>query len=434
MTDIGWATGLALAIYRAIGNLCTPLIRWQIQRRLRRGKEHTERWSERLGIASAARPEGRLVWLHGASVGEAMSSLILIRRLIADTPHLRVLVTTGTLTSAALMAERLPTGVVHQFLPVDTSAPVRRFLDHWRPDLVLWFESELWPVTLTETARRGTPIILINGRLSQRSFERWRRLSGLGRALLSRFSLLLAQSDQDGARFTALGAQTVRAVGNLKKAADKLPYDEAELAELNTLCRDRPIWLAASTHPGEEVIVAALHDSLASKYPRLLTVLVPRHPARGPAIADELAGGRVVRLRSQGEALPESAGIYVADTLGELGLWYRLIEVVVIGGSLGETGGHNPLEPAQLGCAIILGPDMRNFASVADELIEAKAAIQLTGLEMLEPELDRLLGDAPARRRIADAGLAYMAREISVIDRVAAELAPYTAPLGAQES
>jgi 3-deoxy-D-manno-octulosonic-acid transferase len=431
VTDLGWATELALAIYRAIGNLGAPLIRWQIQRRLRRGKEHAERWSERLGFPSAARPDGPLVWLHGASVGEAMSSLILIRRLIADAPGLSVLVTTGTLTSAALMAERLPPGVTHQFLPVDTTVAVRRFLDHWRPDLVLWFESELWPVTLTETAQRGTPVILINGRLSQRSFRRWHQFPGLARALLSRFRLLLVQSEEDGARFAKLGAPAIRAVGNLKKAADKLPYDERQLADLKTNCADRPIWLAASTHPGEEAIIATLHDRLAVRHPSLLTVLVPRHPARGSAIAAELAADRVIRLRSRNDALPDQAGIYIADTLGELGLWYRLIDLVVIGGSLGETGGHNPLEPAQLGCAVLLGPDMRNFATIASELVAAGGAIQLAAIERLEAELDRLLGDASARRRIADAGLTYMAQEISVIDRVVAELEPYTGSLGA---
>ncbi len=434
MTHIGWATELALAVYRAIGSLGAPLIRWQIQRRLRRGKEHAQRWSERFGFASAARPEGRLVWLHGASVGEAMSSLILIRRLIADAPGLHVLVTTGTLTSAALMGERLPAGVTHQFLPVDTMPAVRRFLDHWRPDLVLWFESELWPVTLTETAERGAPVILVNGRLSQRSFRRWRQFPGLARALLSRFRLLLVQSEEDGARFAKLGARSIRAVGNLKKAADKLPYDERQLADLKTICADRPIWLAASTHPGEEAVIAALHDRLAARHPGLLTIVVPRHPARGDAIAAELAAARVIRLRSRNDALPDQAGIYIADTLGELGLWYRLIDLVVIGGSLSETGGHNPLEPAQLGCAVVLGPDMRNFATIVSELVAAGGAVQVPDIERLAAQLDHLLGDASARRRIADAGLAYMAQEISVIDRVAAELAPYTGPLGAQDS
>ncbi len=429
MTANDWRVQWALAAYRAIGNLGAPLIRWQIQSRLRRGKEHSKRWSERLGFSTISRPEGALVWLHGASVGEAMSSLILIRRLLADAPNLHVLMTTGTVTSAALMAERLPPGVAHQFLPVDTSVAVCRFLDHWQPNLALWFESELWPVTLTETAQRGIKLILVNGRLSQRSFRRWSRFPGFARALLSRFNLLLVQSEADGARFAALGAPVIRAVGNLKKAAEKLPYDERELAGLKELLADRPIWLAASTHPGEEAIIAAVHDRLAARHDRLLTVIVPRHPVRGPAIATELAAGRTLALRSLGEKPPGKAGIYIADTLGELGLWYRLIELVVIGGSLGDTGGHNPLEPAQLGCASVFGPDMRNFASIADELVGAGAALQLENIDQLEQQVDRLLSDALARRHIADAGLAYMAQEVSVIDRVAAELFPYMAAL-----
>jgi 3-deoxy-D-manno-octulosonic-acid transferase len=428
---------LAFAVYGFVGWLASPVIDYGLARRRRRGKEHDQRWTERLGRASIARPSGPLVWLHGASVGEALSSLPLILRLRADYPDATILVTSGTVTSAALMAERLPPGALHQFVPVDTIGAVRRFLDHWRPDIALWLESELWPTLLFETARRDVPLVLLNGRLSETSFKRWLLVAPLARAVLSAFRLLLVQTPEDAARFAALGAYPVRSVGNLKKAAEPLPCDEAELAALRPVISGRPVWLAASTHPGEEAIVAALHASLARRYPNLLTILVPRHPTRGDAIIAELAGhpglGALVR-RTGGGAIPASACLYLADTLGELGLWYRLVDLALVGGTLGDTGGHNPLEPAQLGCAILLGPDMRNFAEIAADLIAAGGAVQAPNAAALENELASLLSDRVERGRIAELARDYVRREAGVLDEIEAALKPHLAPIERQSA
>jgi 3-deoxy-D-manno-octulosonic-acid transferase len=416
----------AIALYAALATCATPLIARHIASRRRRGREHPARWPERFGHAGRARPAGALVWLHAASVGEALSALPLIAWLRAAHPTVGLLLTTGTVSSAALVETRLPKGVLHQFVPVDLPRAVERFLDHWRPDLALWFESELWPILLDRAARRGVALILVNGRLSAASHARWRRARPLARTLLGNFELLLAQSAADAARLQDLGGRAVRCHGNLKRAAAPLPCDEATTAALAGRLAGRPLWLAASTHPGEEAIAASVHRRVAALHPGLVSVIVPRHPARGPAIRDALAGSDgAVALRSAGDDLPATAGLYVADTMGELGQWYRLAELVFIGGSLVPHGGQNPLEAARLGCALLYGPAMTNFAEIAAELVAAGAAETVRDEAALAGAIDRLLTDAPRRHALAEAGRRYAAAHSDVVDEVAAELEPY---------
>jgi 3-deoxy-D-manno-octulosonic-acid transferase len=372
------------------------------------------------------------VWVHGASVGEALSALPLIAWLRAHHPRASVLVTTGTVSSATLLGERLPAGAFHQFVPVDLPAPVRRFLDHWRPDAILWLESELWPTLLTQAARRDVPLILINGRLSPASHARWRWGRPLARAVLAGFTALLGQSAADTARLGDLAGRPVRHVGNLKRAAPPLPHDAAALERLQTRAAGRALWLAASTHPGEETIAASVHRQLAVRHRDLLTVIVPRHPARGPEIRDAMRAalpGVVVALRSAGDDLPAGAGVYVADTLGELGLWYRLADLVFVGGSLTPLGGHNPLEAARLGCALLHGPHVANVAELFAELDAAGAAAAVADEGALIAALDRLLGDAPRRRAMADAGARHAAAQADVVARVVAEIELLLRPL-----
>ncbi|MHA1568070.1 MAG: 3-deoxy-D-manno-octulosonic acid transferase, partial [Alphaproteobacteria bacterium] len=323
-------------LYRCAAEAAAPLIAVLLKRRRAAGKEDATRFEERRGIASLPRPNGPLVWIHAASVGEAVSMLSIAERL---PPHL--LVTTGTVTSARLLAQRLPDGALHQYVPVDRIAWVRRFLDHWRPDLALWMESELWPNLVGETRRRGVPMVLLNARMSERSYRRWRWAPGLARDLLAGFALCLAQSETAAARLAALGAVNVKTAGNLKFAAAALPADETELARLGPAFADRPRWLAVSTHPGEEVLAGTVHRALAARRPALLTVIVPRHPSRGPEVANALrAQGHAVALRSAGETVMPATAIYVADGMGELGLFFRLVDTVFVGGSLVPHGGH----------------------------------------------------------------------------------------------
>jgi 3-deoxy-D-manno-octulosonic-acid transferase len=413
------------ALYAGAAWALGPAIRILLLLRRARGKEDPARLPERLGRAGLPRPEGPLVWLHGASVGEALSALPLIERLLAGDPARSVLVTTGTVTSARLMAERLPERAFHQFAPVDIPAAVARFLDHWRPDLALWLESELWPNMIAAAVRRSVPMALVNARLSKRSYRRWRCLPGFARSLLGAFRLCLAQSPEDAGRFRALGAPHVESPGNLKYASPPLPADPAALEALRASIGARPLWLAASTHIGEEAIVAEAHRKLRNRHPALLTVIVPRHPERGAAIAAELAAaGLAVARRGADESPTPSTDIYLADTLGELGLFYRLAQISFVGGSLVPHGGQNLLEPAQLGCAVLHGPAVFNFEAIAAAMKAAGATERVHDAGGLAAAVDTLLTDAELRARRAEAASEVAAGEAGVLDRVMAALGP----------
>ncbi|WP_328734073.1 3-deoxy-D-manno-octulosonic acid transferase [Falsiroseomonas selenitidurans] len=370
-------------------SLVAPLLPWHLRRRIRRGKELPGRLAERYGLGAElppGRPPGRLLWLHAASVGEALSTLPLLEALAERDPALRLLVTTGTVTGAEALRRRLPPAllapdaagharITHRFAPLDVPGWVGRFLDGWRPDAGALVESELWPNLLAAARARRLPMALVNARMSARSFARWRRLPGLAGTILGGFRLVLARSAADRARLAALGAVAAESWGDLKWAAPPLPADAAELARLKALLAGRPVFLAASTHPGEDAVVLAAHDILARAHPGLLTVLVPRHPERGPAVAALARGlGHAVARRGAGEAPSRDHAVHVADTLGELGLFYRLADVALVGGSLVPRGGQNPLEPARLGCPILLGPHTFNFEEAVGRLLEAGGA------------------------------------------------------------
>ncbi len=337
------------------------------------------------------------------------------------------------MTSAKLLAERLPGRARHQFLPLDHPASVGRFLDHWQPDLAFWVESEFWPNLLLETHRRGIPMALLNARMSAGSFRGWQRAPGLIRALLACFDLVLAQDEAQADRLTVLGAKAAVTVGDLKAASSVPSAPARELDRLRARIGDRPVWLAASTHEGEEVLVALAHLALRKRMPNLLTLVAPRHPARADRIADDLtARGLRLARRSSGQDPNSESEIYLVDTLGELGLFYRLAPVVLVAGSLGapgSIGGHNPLEAAQLGCAVIIGPDTVNCAASAAALEQAGAAVRLAEPGALAEILDVLLSDSAAIARMGAAGLAVAEQNRGVIDRVLQRLEPLVAPL-----
>jgi 3-deoxy-D-manno-octulosonic-acid transferase len=383
-----------LSLYRAGTSLARPVAAFLLRRRAERGKEDPARLHERFGEPSKARPAGPLIWAHAASVGESVSILPLIRALLTERPDANVMVTTGTVTSAQLMSQRLPPRAFHQFVPVDFPAAVAGFLDHWRPDLALWVESELWPNMILETAARGVPLALISARMSDSSLRNWARAPGAAKALLGSFQLILPQDEATGARLRALGGAQAGPPSNLKLWAEPLPVDTAVLASLQAQVSGRPVWLAASTHEGEEALAGRFHRALWARIPSLLTLIAPRHPNRGPAIAAELRReGFVVAQRSAGEPVSASTEIYLADTLGEMGLLYRTAKVVLIGKTLIGEGGQNPLEPARLGCAIVSGPNIGNFEPVFDLLIRAKAAEVLANEGQVQDALARLLTD-----------------------------------------
>ena len=354
--------GLLLKAYQGGMNLARPLAGPLLGYRERRGKEIAARLPERRGIASAPRPAGPLIWLHAASVGETIAILPLIYKLAAARPDAHVLLTTATVTSAAIAAERLPRGAVHQFAPLDAPRYAQAFLDHWRPDIAIFTESEIWPSLILAASKRKIPLVLVNGRMSEQSAKRWRRLSGFAGPLFSSFDCILAQNTGLARRFMEVGARKVIAAGNLKADSPPPPVDAAKLAVLKSELGARPSLLAASTHEGEEAILAAAHKLIAGALPGFCTILTPRHPERGDSIARELeAAGLVVARRSLGEPLTAATGVYLADTLGELGTLFSASPVALIGGSLIPHGGHNPLEAVAHGAAVLTGPSFHNF-------------------------------------------------------------------------
>lgn len=416
--------------YAALATLAAPALGLWLARRARRGKEDPARLGERRGVAALARPAGHLLWIHGASVGEARSVLPLLDLILDAHPGAQALVTTGTLASARMLAGALPARARHQFAPLDVPAWVARFLDHWRPDAALWVESELWPNMLAALAARGVPAALVNARLSEESFAAWRRLSPLLRPPLGAFARVLAQSDADAARFAALGAHDVAMPGNLKFDAAILPADDAALSALRAALGARACWLAASTHAGEEEIAASAHAALERDFPGLLTIVVPRHAPRGAEIAGMLAarGLRVAR-RGAGELPDAATQIYLADTMGELGLFYRLAPIAFVGRSLARGGGQNPLEAAALGAALLAGPQTGNFRDIYDLLAAAGGVRIVHDDAALCAALGALLADPQARAALGAragetvaTGRGATARALAALDPVLAAL------------
>jgi 3-deoxy-D-manno-octulosonic-acid transferase len=415
---------MTLRVYQKLSSAAAPLAPALIKRRLKQGKEDPARIDERRGMSQDIRPPGPLVWIHGASVGEVLAAAALIEKLRKR--NIRILVTSGTVTSANIVANRFPADIIHQYVPYDSPRYVARFLDHWRPSLALFIESDLWPNLILSSAARRLPMVLINGRMSHRSFPRWRRVAGTISALLGRFDICLAQSRVDAERFTALGSRNVVTTGNLKLDVPAPPADPAKLERLMAVTRGRPIILAASTHPGEEDILLEAHRKLTAFFPSLLSVIVPRHPNRGEAIAQAMASsGRHVTLRSQEELPTAATDIFIADTMGELGLFYRLAPIVFMGGSLVQHGGQNPIEAIKLGASIVHGPHVFNFSDVYEALDRAGGARLADRPETLVKQLGRLLSDPAARESSLAASGRVIAELGGALDRTMAALEPY---------
>lgn len=396
-------SSLALTAYRLFTHALTPLVPIALRQRALRGKEDSERMRERLGHAGRARPGGQLIWIHGASVGETLAILPLIDALLEEADR-SVLVTSGTVTSAKLMAERLPPRALHQFAPVDAPSVTARFLDHWRPDAALFVDSEIWPNILTGARMRSIPLALINGRISARSFAGWRRFRRSAARLFANYDVCLAQDAATAERLSALGARRVEVTGSLKADAAPLPADPTRLNALLEAIGSRPVLLAVSTHPGEDETILPAHDALRRQHSDLLTIIAPRHPERGGEIM-MLAGDRATRQRSKSELPDSNTAVYVADTLGELGLFYRLAPFAFIGGSLIPHGGQNPLEPARLHCAVMTGPHTQNFTVAYDAILSAQGVgrvhssgeiATLAGRLIDNPANARTMGDAAA--------------------------------------
>ena len=360
-----------------------------LRRRLARGKEDPERWREKLGEASLPRPDGRLVWLHAVGLGEVLALRGLVAAMAAIDPGLRFLLTSTARASAQAAARNLPPRTLHQFLPLDLPGPRRRFLDHWRPDLSIWAEQDLWPGLVAETARRGIPLALVNARMNAQAYRRRARARGLYAPLLRAFRLIAAQDAATARHLEALGAPAPVAVtGSLKPAAPPLADSPEERARLAEALAGRPLWLAASTHAEDEEVALAAHRLVLERSPHTLLILAPRIPSRGAEIAQRCEGaGLAAARRSDGAPLASGVQVYIADTIGEMGLWYRLAPAALVGGSFGPVEGHNPWEPARLDCAVLHGPRTANFAEDYAALAAARAARRVLTAEHLTATL-----------------------------------------------
>jgi 3-deoxy-D-manno-octulosonic-acid transferase len=413
-----------LRVYQLLSAAATPLAPTLLSHRLKRGKEDPARLDERYGASRIARPRGPLVWVHGASVGELLAVIPLIERIRSK--EFAVLCTSGTLSSAQVAEQRLPKSVVHQFVPLDAPRFVERFFDHWKPDLALFVESDLWPNLIITAKQRAIPLILVNGRVSERSFNRWRIVPATIAALLRRFDLCLAQSAAHAARYRDLGAPRITTTGNLKLDVPEPPADAVALAALQSAIGDRPTIAAASTHAGEETALIEAHRRLRNTFPRLLTIIAPRHPDRGPGIVEIAnAAGLSTGLRSRGSLPGPTDDIYVVDTMGELGLVYRLAPIVFVGGSLASHGGQNPIEPIKLGAAILHGPHVWNFSEIYEALDAAHGADVVADVGKLAVRLGALLKDANQRTALVAAARETVKTLGGALERTLAALDPY---------
>jgi 3-deoxy-D-manno-octulosonic-acid transferase len=396
------AVSLTRTAYSLLGSAITPALHVWLNRRSKRGKEDAKRLPERFGKTETPRPLGTVVWLHAASVGETQSVLTLVRALLEKHQHIHVLITTGTVTSAALVAQQKLPRTIHQYVPVDTYFAVKRFLTHWHPDLALWVESEFWPQLLWQAKAQHIPMLLINARISQKTYEGWLKWPRTIRDLLHAFCSIYAGSTDDAARLADLGGSDISDVGNLKYDAAPLPVSETLLNQLSGMCAGRPVLLAASTHANEELVIAAEHAIIAQHFPKLLTIIVPRHAARGNAIAaDFRARGVKFAQRSKSEPITADTAIYLADTMGELGSFYKLANVVFMGGSLIAHGGQNPLEAARFNNALITGPHTHNFTAIIARFKAADAIHIVSDKNALAHEVTQLLKNDIVRDAMA---------------------------------
>ncbi|MCQ2740690.1 MAG: 3-deoxy-D-manno-octulosonic acid transferase [Alphaproteobacteria bacterium] len=416
-----------IKIYNALIAVLYPLvIRSYVNKRKKIGKEDVNRFNERIGKPKKTRPEGKLIWLHGASVGESVSMLPLINKILETYPDAHVMVTTGTITSADVMQKRLPERAFHQFIPIDNPVFTHRFVKYWHPDVALWFESEFWPAVLSSIRNKNTPLSLINGRISNKTFERWQQFDFICKELLSCFTVCLGQSEEDAYRLKVLGAKEAVCLGNLKYAGLPLPIDETAKKTLLKQIGNRKLWLASSTHDDEEIHLAKVHKYLKEKFPNLLLIIAPRHPNRGAEIAEEIKKiNLTTAVRSPNEPITDTTDVYIADTIGEMGLWYNLAKIVFIGGSLIPHGGQNFIEPSRVRDAVIVGPYMHNFTDAMNRAKKADAVIQISDILEMKEIVTNLLENETLLEAKCSLAYNWATSEVKVLDGIMDKIKAY---------
>ncbi|MCL2473622.1 MAG: 3-deoxy-D-manno-octulosonic acid transferase [Alphaproteobacteria bacterium] len=414
---------MILDLYRLLIFLAAPLLYAYMWFRVLCGEEDSKRFHEKFGYTSKKKPKGKVIWCHAVSVGEAVSVLQIIRKLHERYPKYSFVVTTVTVTAAKMLESKLPPYAIHQYAPLDIGFVIDNFLKKWKPVCAIWTESEIWPNILTTLKSKEISVALVNARMSEPSFQNWSKFKQTAKEVMSCFSICLAQTKADLAKFQKLGLENAKYIGNMKYSSAPLKFNENELARLKKMIEvRRPVWLMASTHRGDEDLAITAHKKLAKFYPEILTIIAPRHPQRGEEIArlSEAEELKVAR-RSKKEEPLDDVNVYIFDTIGEMGLCYSLSPITVIGGSFSSVGGHNPIEPAQLGSAVIFGPHMQNFAEIEREFVSAGAAVSILP-EQLATAIDKSwTGDVLRNKQINSARL-LADRKRSIIDNVIHEI------------
>lgn len=415
-----------LYLYRAATFLIGPFASIWFRWRKRLGREDGFRKFERRGFAGMARPKGLLVWVHVASVGEMVTVLPLIHGLLEKFPDAQALLTSGTVTSAKIAHDNPHERIIHQYVPVDHPGFSKRFLKHWRPDLGLFVESEIWPNLMHRAEQNDIPLVLVNARMSPKSLKNWQKIPNTTRHLLNQFDLILAQDGVSGARYETLAARHVKISGNLKYDSPPLPNKAAELDKVLKAIGNRPVWVAASTHDGEELMAAETHKKLKNKHPGLLTVIAPRHPQRGRSLAKQLTDlGLAVARRSRKEAIRSDTDVYLADTIGEMGLIYRLGEIAFIGGTITRHGGQNPLEAARLDTAMFFGPSTENFSEMFADIRDGDAGRVVRSQNDMTDMVDLLLSDPGFRNKLKNNAQKLTEKNAGAIKKTLAEITPF---------
>ncbi len=409
-----------MIFYKAISVLLFPFLELYLFYRVLKKKEDKKRLKERFGKPTKDRPDGHVIWFHAVSVGEANSAMFLVEEMLKFSPNISILFTTTTLTSAEIVskkAEKSNGKIIHQFLPIDSLYCVRDFLDFWQPRAALFVESEIWPNLINEARSRGVSSYLINARMSEKSIKKWKNAKLFGFKIFDYFAAIFAQTTSDKKRIETLTSQEVFLYGNLKSQITELVCDENELGKLEDQIGNRKFWLAASTHKGEEEIILETHKELKKEFPDLLTIIIPRHPNRSKEV-QELLKGYNFSKRSSNEDLTDANEIYLADTLGELGVFYRLADFALIGGSMMEIGGHNPFEAIKLGCAVISGREVFNFKEIYKDLEEKEACIMVDSKEQLIVSVKKCLTDQAYCRGISSKALDLVGDTQDIAQRI----------------
>ncbi len=410
------------AATRALGPL-TPI--W-VRKRASAGKEDPDRLNERHGESKYDRPSGTLIWFHAASVGECQMLMPVIERFHRHDPNIHILVTSGTLTSAKLMAERLPDNGLHQYVPLDYPQAVKKFLTHWNPDMAIWAESEIWPNLIRQTKAAGVPMALLNARMSEKSIAGWEKREESARSLFGAFDVILAADKHTAGGLGGILNRMIDMPGNLKDASAPLPYDKAELKRLKSELSRRPVWCAASTHPGEDKLMIKAHQQALEKHQRACLILAPRHPDRGDDIAKQLKdAGLSYVTRASNQPITQDTQVLLFNTIGEMGLAYRLSKVTFVCGSLvNGLSGHNPLEPARLDNAVLTGTHISSFADTYMSMISFDAAERILTPQEIGPRVSALISDKKALKVLSNRALEYAQSRDAVLDYVWDKLLP----------